>query len=118
MSLADQFIWGMSAHGSGSKPRNPTVTNVTMTVADTEYDHQLNQYTKKFMVHTRDESSFRLAFETGCVATPVEPYLTIPSGGRYHEDHIDTYVSDVDWDGTLYFASSSAGKVVEIVEWV
>jgi len=104
-------------HAVGELPRNPTVTNVTMTSADTEYSHQLNKYTKKFIIHTRDESAFRLAFEAGYVATPTEPYFTVLANTRYWEDHVDTYIANTDWDGTLYFASDSDGKVVEIIEW-
>ena len=70
------------------------------------------------MIHTRDESSFRLAFVTGLVATPVAPYLTIPSGARHYEDGVFLRVATADWDGTLYFASAEALKVIEIVEWV
>ena len=109
----------MSARSSeGSLGVNPTIYNVTMTLADTEYSQQISQYTKQFMVHTRDESSFRLAFETGYVATPTAPYLTIPVNARYFEDKVFLRVQTTDWDGTLYFASDSAGKYIEIVEWV
>jgi len=37
---------------------------------------------------------------------------------RYWEDGVFLRVQDTDWDGTLYFASDSAGKVIEIIEWV
>lgn len=70
------------------------------------------------MVHTRDESSFRLAFATGYVATPTEPYLTIPAACRYEEPNVNVYIANTDWNGTLYFASDSAGKIIEVVEWV
>ena len=109
----------MSARNSaGSVSVNPTTYNVTMTLADTEYSQQLSQYTKKFMIHTRDESSFRLAFATGHVATPVAPYMTIPSGCRYDEPDTFLRVATLDWNGTLYFASAEALKVIEIVEWI
>lgn len=101
-----------------AKPRNPTVTNITMTLADTQYTHQLTKYTKNFMIHTRDESSFRLAFATGIVAVPAGDYLTVPVNARYYEENINVYVANADWDGTLYFASDSAGKIIEVVEWV
>ena len=107
-----------SRYGVGDKQRNPTVTNVTMTLADTEYSHQLTKYTKKFLMHTRDESAFRLAFVTGKVAIPTEPYFTMLANTRYYEDHIDVYIKNTDWDGTLYFASDSTDKVIEIIEWV
>ena len=109
----------MSARTSaGSLPANPTIHNVTLTVADTQYTTQLSQYTKKFMAKPRDGATFRLAFETGRVATPTEPYITIDSGRTYWEDNIFIRVQTADWDGTLYLASPSAAKVVEIVEWV
>ena len=102
----------------GSKARGPSIHNVTMTLADTEYEQQLTQYTMKFLIKTRDESEFRLAFETGIVAVPAAGYVTINSGCRYYEDDVNVYIADADWDGTLYFASDSAGKIIEIVEWV
>ena len=81
-------------------------------------NQQLSKYTKKFLIHTRDESAFRLAFVTGKVATPTAPWFTVLSGARYFEDGVDIYIADADWDGTLYFASGSAGKIIEIIEWV
>lgn len=102
----------------GSKPRNPTIYNVTMTLADTEYSQQLSQYTKAFDIHTRDESAFRLAFEPDHVGTPTAPYWTVVQNTRYFPIEIDVYVRDTDWDGILYFASDSAGKVIEIIEWL
>ena len=103
---------------AGSLPVNPTIYNVTMTLADTEYSQQLSQYTKKFLIHTQDETSFRLSFEIGHVAIPTAPILTIVGGSRYWEDGLFLRVATTDWSGTLYFASDSAGKVIEIVEWV
>ena len=109
----------MAARSSaGTLPVNPTIYNVTMTVADIEYSQQLSIYTKKFLIHTRDETEFRLAFETLHVATPTEPYLTIPQGSRYYEDDLFLRVQTTDWNGTIYFASDSAAKVIEIVEWI
>ena len=109
----------MSARSSaGSVSVEPTIYNVTMTVADTQYSQQLSQYTKKFMIHTRDESSFRLAFATGHVAASVAPFITVPSGCRYDEPDTVLRVATADWNGTLYFASAEALKVIEIVEWV
>ena len=89
-----------------------------MTLEDTEYSQQLSQYTKKFLIHTRDESEFRLAFTTGIVAVPGTPYFPVPSGARYYEDNVFLRVQGTDWDGTLYFASDSALKVIEVLEWV
>lgn len=89
----------------------PVIYNVTMPNADTEYSQALPSNVKKFLIHTRDESEFRLAFVTGKVATPTAPYFTIPASKAYYEDHINPASL------TLYFASASAGKVVEIIAW-
>ena len=107
-----------SRNSAGSVSVEPTIYNVTMTLADTEYSQQLSQYTKKYLIHTRDESAFRLAFVTGIVAVPGTPYITVPSGCRHYEDGVFLRVGNADWDGTLYFASDSALKVIEVLEWV
>ena len=89
----------------------PVIYNVTMANADTEYSQALPDSTKKFLIHTRDGTAFRLAFETGKVATPTAPYFTIPTGASYNEDLIQP--SSL----TLYFGCASAGKIVEIIAW-
>ena len=107
----------MSARSSaGSLARFPTTVNVTMTNADTEYSAELPENCKGFIIHTRDETVFRLAYETGRVAAPVVPYFTVPATKAYGEADISIYTHG----GarlTLYFASASAGKVIEIIYW-
>ena len=87
-----------------------------MTDADTEYSQVLRLRCLTFLIHTRDESSFRLAFEAGKVATPTEPYFTIPANSGYSEFEITNDLL-IDDRITLYFASDSTGKVIEIIEW-
>jgi hypothetical protein len=87
----------------------PAIFNVTMTNANTEYLQAIGT-AKKFLIHTRDESIFRLAFVTGKVAAPTEPYFTILANEAYYEDNINQSL-------TLYFASPSAGKIIEIIVW-
>ena len=108
----------MSRSSEGSVSVQPTIYNITMTTADTQYSQQLSQYTKKFIIHTRDESAFRLAFVTGIVAVPGSPYFTILANTRYWEDALFLRVQNADWGGTLYFASDTTLKVIEIIEWV
>ena len=88
----------------------PVIYNVTMTNADTEYSQALPANTKRFTIQARDGTSFRLAFETGKVAIPTEPYLSIGANSAYYEDGIKAMP-------TLYFGCASAGKVAEIVAW-
>jgi len=87
------------------------IYNVTMTLANTEYSQALPANCKKFLIHTRDGTAFRIAFVTGKVATPTEPYFTIPANASYNEDGIQPATL------TIYFACVSAGKVVEIIAW-
>lgn len=87
------------------------IYNVTMTLANTEYSQVLPANTKKFMIHTRDGTEFRLAFETGRVAVPTEPYFTVPDFEAYWEDLINPAAL------TLYFGCADTLKVIEIICW-
>ncbi len=94
-----------------SSADTPAIYNVTMTLADTEYSQALPSNCKKFLIHTRDGTAFRLAFVTGKVATPTAPYFTVPSANSYNEDLIQPSTL------TLYFGCAEAGKVIEIIAW-
>lgn len=89
----------------------PAIYNVTMTSADTEYSQALPSNCKKFLIHTRDGTAFRLAFVTGKVAAPTAPYFTVPANQSYNEDLIQPSAQ------TLYFGCASAGKIIEIIAW-
>jgi len=91
-------------------PTAVTKYTVTMTSANTEYSQALTDV-KKFRVHTRDFTEFRLAYVTGNVATPTDPYETIPAGSEKYEDGLNITAL------TLYFASAVAGKKAEIEMW-
>ena len=92
----------------------PTVVTkyaVSLTSANTEYSQALPANTKKFRIHLRDFSEFRLAYVTGKVATPTDPYETIPAGSEKYEDGLN--IASL----TLYFASSIAEKTAEVEAW-
>ena len=89
----------------------PTVYNVTLTTADTEYSQLLPSSTRELRFRCRTNYDVRYAFETKRVATPATPYLTLPAGGDYHSDENDLTAK------TLNFASSEAGVVVELEVW-
>ena len=93
----------------------PTIYNVVLTNADTEYSQVLPETCRRFAVSIQDGTStdnFRVAYVTGKVATPTSPFLKIPADAEYEE-----------WDVlgssqlTLYVASSVAGKTAQIVAW-
>jgi len=101
----------MKQSAGGQPPATtPTIYNVTMTLADTEYSQALPSQTKKVTIHTRDGTAFRLAYETGKVAAPTEPYFTVPANASKSEDNLTTSV-------TIYFACAAGGKVIEIEAW-
>lgn len=101
---------GIDMQAMEHKAASPAIYNVTMAVANREYSQALPANTKRFLIQTRDQSAFRLAFESGHVATPTEPYLTVTTQPYPEEDVKPSQL-------TLYFASGSTGKVIEIVTW-
>lgn len=101
----------ISSSSASYKVATPTKYAVTITTADTEYSQVLPANTKKFSVHLRDMATFRLAFATGKVATPTDPYETVPQGG-------EKYMEGIQATPTLYIASPVGTKVAEIEAWV
>lgn len=92
----------------------PTLQNVTMTNADTEYYADIPAGTFRFSLQTRDGTAFRIAFVTEKVATPTEPYLTIREGGAYNSpDGIQVGSSAL----RVYLGCGTAAKVAEIITW-
>ena len=92
-------------------PATPTKYALSLTSANTEYSQALPTNTKKFRIHLRDFSEFRLAYVTGKVATPTDPYETVPAGSEKYEDGLN--IASL----TLYFASSIAEKTAEVEAW-
>ena len=86
----------------------PTVYNVTLTNVNTEYSQALPANTREFRFRCRTLFDVRYAWVTGKVATPTAPYLTLPAGSDYWSDWNNLS------DKTLYFASSTAGVIIEL----
>jgi len=90
----------------------PAQYAVTLTNANTEYSQALPAGTKKFNVKCRDTTSIvRLAFVTGKVAAPTDPYATLQANQPYNEDQVKLAAQ------TIYLASPVAGAIVEIMAW-
>ena len=90
----------------------PIVYNITLTLADTEYSQALPSSTREFRFRCRTDFDIRFAWETGKVATPTAPYLTLPSSSDYYGDQSDITGK------SIYFASSEAGVIVELEVWI
>ena len=91
----------------------PTIYNVTLTDANTEYSQDLPANCRFFEFQCRTAFAVRYAYVTGKVATPTAPYMTLKSGGSYYTPVISQGASP----STVYFASAQAGVVVEITAW-
>lgn len=103
--------------GESNAAKFPKIFNKTLTAANTEYSIELPENTRKYLVHTRDESAFRLAFEPGKVAGSVEPFFTVLANTRYWEDLIQA-IDVKEKAVTLYFATAALGSIIELVAWV
>jgi hypothetical protein len=78
----------------------------TIAAADTEYEIELPDNTRRVTLYNRSDNDLRLAFETGEVAAG-DVYKTIPAGSEW--DSGPVLLTGV----TLYIASAVAADVVE-----
>lgn len=91
----------------------PTQYTVDITLADTEYSQALPANCKGFELRCRQASDLRIAFVTGKVAAPTDPYWSIPAGQSYYSFQIDQGASP----STVYVASEDADVDAEMIVW-
>lgn len=98
--------------GGGTIPpvTTPTIYNVAVTLANTEYSQALSASTKRFSIKMRGFSDLKLAYVSGQSGTI---FITIPGGSSYEEINLAGTTAL-----TLYFQSPSASQDVEVVQWV
>jgi len=84
------------------------VYTIKMAEADKEYSQKLPEHTKGFTIQITDGTAFRLNTEPGRVAKAKRPYWTVPLNTS--DDETDLNLMNT----TLYFASSTANKTIEI----
>lgn len=87
---------------------NPTIYNLSMPTANTEYSQSLNSSTKKILIRMRTKSRTRFAFISG--DTNIE-WMTIEPGAVYFEENLD--LNGV----TIYLQTNAASQIAEILEW-
>jgi len=97
--------------GSGEKCATVAEYNVVLTNANTEYSQALPAKCRKVILRCRTADVCRYAWVTNKVAAPTAPYQTLKANAEYSIDGIEIT------SGTLYFASATAGVVVEIEVW-
>ena len=88
-----------------------TEYNVTLTAANTEYSQALPANARKLIFRCRTADTVRYAWATGKVATPTAPYQTLRASAEYALDGIKVA------SGAIYFASATAGVVMEMEAW-
>lgn len=106
---------GRLASGPILSVSEPTIFNVTMTSADTEYSQALPAGCKRFSISVQGGAAadiLRWAYVTGKVATPTAPYMQMPGDAEKYEDDLNLAAQ------TLYFACDTAGKVCQIEAWM
>lgn len=94
----------------------PTINNLTLTDANSEYSQVLPSFTSGFTVFARPAADgaiadLRLAFVSGGTGTT---FVTIPGGSRF-----TPLPTPLSFPGarTIYLRSPTAGTVVEILSW-
>lgn len=87
---------------------NPTIYNLSIPLANTEYAQVLNNSVKKILIRARNKAKLQFSFVSGDTGSL---YVTIEPGAVFFEENLD--LSNV----TLYVQGSTAGNVVEILEW-
>lgn len=93
----------------------PNDIYLSMPDADTEYKLTLPPHTVAFVIQTQDGTAFRFAVRQGGVATSAPPYVTVPLGGSYEVQGLNT--KGVDGGLVLYVACSTAAKAIQGIAW-
>lgn len=89
-------------------PGKTTISNTTLTSANTEYSYVLPELTFKFQIKARSTTVVvKYAFVSGESGSN---YMSIPANMTYWDDNICT-------SSTIYLQSTTAGAVVEIQSW-
>jgi len=87
----------------------PTIANVDMTNANTEYSYFLPAGTKQFVLKMRTANKLQLAYISS--GSNIN-YITVPMGVYWGRSNL-TLATGL----TLYFQSPAANQVLEIESW-
>jgi len=85
----------------------PTIYNLNIILADTEYQQALPANTKTFILRSRNKAQLKLAYVLGGTNTT---YLTIPVGSSFEDSQFYT-------GQTIYVQSTKPGDIIEIVAY-
>ena len=88
----------------------PLITNKTMTLANTEYNHTFQDNCKKILVRERSGGEdVKIAWVSGESGTN---YFTLGAGSTKAIDGFHVYAR------IMYFQCTAVGKILEIEEWI
>ena len=87
----------------------PVIANQTITSANTEYSYALPANTKRFKIQNRNEGLIKLSYTSGQSGTN---YWTIFPGQQYDGENISNTATL-----TLYYQSTKAAQLLEVVSW-
>jgi len=96
---------------SALEATTPTEYNITLTNANTEYSQALPANTRALCFRCRTGVQVRYAWVTGKVAAPTANYQTLVAGAEYVRTGVKLAAA------TLYWASATAGAIVELECW-
>lgn len=91
-----------------NKAVTPTVANVNIVTASTEYSYTFPSNVKKFQVRARGTSKLQCSYISGQSGTT---YVTIAPGNA-------KTIEDTNFSGTLYFQGNKNNEVLEIEYWI
>ena len=91
----------------------PTIYNITLTNANTEYSQALPANCRGFEFQCQTGVQCRWSNVTGKVATPTAPWMTLRPNAWYVSPPINQGASP----STLYFGSATAGAIIELIAY-
>lgn len=101
-----------------ARPAVPTIYNLTLAAADTEYSFSLPAGVVGLMFKSRNGLDIRWAWATGKVATPTAPFATLEAGQIYNLPASAVAGIASGSPPVLYLATDDAGgDVAEIEVW-
>lgn len=98
----------LSTAGTGLTKTSPSVLNIPILVANTEYAINLPASTVSFLISTRQASRLQLSYIAGQSSSI---YLTIHPGSCYSESDL------VPSSRQIFVQSPLVGETVEVVYW-
>ena len=106
-NLTHDKLDALIAAVGGSSDTTASIANETIAVANTEQSFALPANTKRFILRNRNNNDLKFAYVANGTTTT---WLTIKKGAVFEDENF--YTSQI-----IYFQSSGAGDIIEIVTY-